>query len=103
VTTRLIDGIEEDLTWRLARTIEEDAGIANVTDVRARWAGHRLHVEVTVGADSASPLAASRQLTQGIRAAVVQKFPAVKRVAVAVVPVDAPKPAAPGAMTAQPL
>jgi cation diffusion facilitator family transporter len=88
-TTRLIDGIEEDLTWRIARAAEE-GGAENVTDVRARWTGHRLHAEVTVGAPSSEPLGATRALAGKVRASVAQKFPQLKRVAVNVVPVDAP-------------
>ncbi len=89
MTTRLIDGIEEDLTWRIARAAEE-AGAMNISAVRARWTGHRLHAEITVGVDGATPLAATRPLAGKVRAAVAAEFPELKRVAVLFVPVDAP-------------
>jgi cation diffusion facilitator family transporter len=89
MTTRLIDGVEEDLTWRIARAAE-DAGAANVADVRARWSGHRLHAEITIGVPPDTAMAAARPLAAKIRAGVAAKLPQVRRVAVIVVATDEP-------------
>ncbi len=94
VAVRLLDGVEEDLTWRIARAAEE-AGAPAITDVRARWAGHRLHAEVRLALAGDTTLARARATEEAVRDAIGAKFPSVGSVSVAATvggPTTAPTP-----------
>ena len=48
VFTRALDGVEPEVIDEIRRATHHVPGIREVTDVRARWIGHRLHAEVNV-------------------------------------------------------
>ncbi|CDX40822.1 conserved membrane hypothetical protein [Mesorhizobium sp. SOD10] len=48
VLTRMLDGVEPGLVGEIHHAAEHVAGIEKVTDARARWLGHKLHVEVEI-------------------------------------------------------
>ena len=53
VLTRILDGVEPGVIEELRHAASEAEGVERVTQVRARWIGHRLRAEinVAVGAD----------------------------------------------------
>ena len=48
VFTRLLDGVEPEAIEEIQHAACEVAGVEDVSEVRARWLGHRLHAEVNV-------------------------------------------------------
>ncbi len=48
VFTRMLDGVEPETVDEIIHAAGHVAGVEEVTDVRARWIGHRLHAEVNV-------------------------------------------------------
>lgn len=48
VFTRMLDGIDPEVIDEIRHAAQHVPGIGEVTDVRARWIGHRLHAEVNV-------------------------------------------------------
>jgi cation diffusion facilitator family transporter len=48
VLLRVLDGVESETLEAIARAAAHVAGVEEVTDVRARWVGHRLYAEVSV-------------------------------------------------------
>ena len=57
VFTRLLDGVEPGITEEIRHAASEVGDVERVTEVRARWAGHRLHAEVNVAVDPALSVA----------------------------------------------
>src|SRR5215204_3569124 len=51
VFTRLLDGVEPEAIEEIRHTACEVDGVEDVSEVRARWLGHRLHAEVNVAVD----------------------------------------------------
>lgn len=51
VFTRLLDGVEPEVIDEIRHTVQHIADIQEVTEVRARWIGHRLHAEVNIAVD----------------------------------------------------
>ncbi|MBA3491613.1 MAG: cation transporter [Rubrobacteraceae bacterium] len=51
VFTRLLDGVEPEAIEEIRHAAGEVPGVENVSEVRARWLGHRLHAEVNVAVD----------------------------------------------------
>lgn len=48
VFTRMLDGVEPEVIDALRHAAQSVPGVRAVTEVRARWVGHRLHAEVNV-------------------------------------------------------
>jgi cation diffusion facilitator family transporter len=51
VFTRMLDGVEPEVVEEIRHAACEVDGVAAVSQVRARWLGHRLHAEVNVAVD----------------------------------------------------
>ena len=51
VITRSLDGVEPGVADEVRHAAEHVEGIAGVTDVKARWIGHKLHTDVTIVVD----------------------------------------------------
>jgi cation diffusion facilitator family transporter len=51
VFTRLLDGVEPEAIEEIRHTASCVPGVEDVSEVRARWLGHRLHAEVNVAVD----------------------------------------------------
>jgi cation diffusion facilitator family transporter len=51
VFTRLLDGVQPEVIEEIRLAAGEVEGVEEVSEVRARWLGHRLHAEVNVAVD----------------------------------------------------
>ena len=51
VFTRLLDGVEPEMIDEIREAARRTPGVQEVTEVRARWIGHRLHAEVNIAVD----------------------------------------------------
>lgn len=51
VFTRLLDGVDPEVIEEIRHAIHHTPGVEEVTEVRVRWLGHRLHAEVNVAVD----------------------------------------------------
>jgi len=48
VFTRLLDGVEPEAIEEIRHAASDVPGVEDVSEVRARWVGHRLHAEVNI-------------------------------------------------------
>ena len=48
VFTRLLDGIDPEVIEEITHAIKPIHGVHDVTEVRLRWSGHRLHAEINI-------------------------------------------------------
>lgn len=48
VFTRMLDGVEPEIIEEIKHAASHAQGVEKVTEVRARWLGHRLHAEVNI-------------------------------------------------------
>jgi len=48
VFTRLLDGIDPEVIEEITHAVHHTPGVCEVSEVRVRWLGHRLHAEVNV-------------------------------------------------------
>jgi cation diffusion facilitator family transporter len=51
IFTRLLDGVEPEAIEEIRHAASQVSGVEEVSEVRARWLGHRLHAEVNVAVD----------------------------------------------------
>jgi cation diffusion facilitator family transporter len=48
VFTRLLDGTDPEIIDEIKHAVNHTTGVHDVTEVRVRWSGHRLHAELNV-------------------------------------------------------
>lgn len=48
VFTRLLDGVDPEIIAEIKHAAAHVSGVEEVTEVRVRWLGHRLHAEVNI-------------------------------------------------------
>ena len=52
VFSRLLDGVDPEIIEEVRHTARHVEGVEEMTEVRARWLGHRLHAEVNIAVDA---------------------------------------------------
>jgi len=51
VFTRLLDGVDPEVIDEIKHSVNHLSGVREVSEVRVRWLGHRLHAEVNITVD----------------------------------------------------
>lgn len=67
VFTRLLDGVDPEVVDEIVQTASRTEGIEDVTEVRVRWSGHRLHAEVNVAVNPALSVEAGHEIAKEVR------------------------------------
>jgi cation diffusion facilitator family transporter len=87
VLTRILDGVEPDVIDEIEHSVAHVQGIQKVSEAKARWLGHKLHVDVAVVIDPGILLAEANVITAKLEEELFAHIPAL---AVATVRVVAP-------------
>ncbi len=82
VVTRMLDGVEPDIVRELKHAVEHAAEVKEVSNVRARYLGHRLQGEVTVAVDPSLTIAETDSLVSEIKAHARDHLPELDRLVV---------------------
>jgi len=67
VFLRVLDGIEPEDIDEIRHASRHVAGVKEITEVRVRWLGHRLHAELNVSVDSALTVEQGHEIAREIR------------------------------------
>ncbi|WP_349017698.1 cation diffusion facilitator family transporter [Rhizobium sp. 32-5/1] len=89
VLTRMLDGVEPGIVDEIEHAAAHVKGIDKVTEAKARWLGHKLHVDVAVVIDESVLLAEANLITAKLQDELFAHIPAL---AVATVRIVAPEP-----------
>lgn len=99
VLTWMLDGVEPGILDEVEHAAQHVAGIDAVVEVKARWLGHKLHVDVVISVDDAVLLAEANVLAGELEQELFHHIPALSVASVRFAPsrernVQAPSPAA---------
>jgi len=64
VGQRLLDAVDPAIVARISETVAAVEGVVAVTEVRARWMGHRLLAQVRLSVDGAQPVTRGHQIAE---------------------------------------
>lgn len=48
VLTRMLDGVDPEIIDEIRHTVDHTPGVEDISEVRVRWLGHRLHAELNI-------------------------------------------------------
>ena len=85
IFTRLLDGVEPDVIAEIYHAAEHGVPVNNIREVRARWLGHRLDVELAIAVPGHSTLNTEQVLIEKVRSQLQQHIPYLGRVAIQLV------------------
>jgi divalent metal cation (Fe/Co/Zn/Cd) transporter len=74
VFTRLLDGVEPEVIDNVKSVAESVEGVCEVTDLRVRWIGHRLHAEINVSVAPSLSVGEGHEIANAIREKLLEKF-----------------------------
>lgn len=77
VLTRMLDGVEPWLVDEVHHAADHVAGIDRVVHARARWLGHKLHVDVEVAVNDGLLLAAANNIAASLKTELFAHIPAL--------------------------
>jgi cation diffusion facilitator family transporter len=64
VGQRLLDAVDPSIAVRISTTVAAVHGVVAVTEVRARWMGHRLLAQVRLSVDGALPVTEAHEIAE---------------------------------------
>jgi len=48
IFTRMLDGVDPEVIDEIRHAVNHTAGVSDISEVRVRWLGHRLHAELSI-------------------------------------------------------
>jgi cation diffusion facilitator family transporter len=75
VGERLMDAVDPDLVDQAQRIVASSPGVQNVSELRIRWVGHRLHAEVRITVDRDLDVAAAHDIGEEAHHALLHEMP----------------------------
>jgi cation diffusion facilitator family transporter len=88
VFTRMLDGVEPHLIDEIRHAAGHAKGVEKVTEVRARWLGHRLHAELNVAVASQLSVAEGHAVAKEVQHELLHHLSYLASVIVHVDPTD---------------
>jgi cation diffusion facilitator family transporter len=74
VFTRLLDGVEPEILDKVKDIAENVEGVCEVTDLRVRWIGHRLHAEINASVDPSLSVEEGHEIANAVREKLLENF-----------------------------
>jgi divalent metal cation (Fe/Co/Zn/Cd) transporter len=86
IVLRMLDGVETEAVDQIGHAARHVTGVKEVSDVRARWIGHRLHADVSVTVSAELSVAAGHTIAREVRHRLLHHLPHLGTVSVHVDP-----------------
>jgi len=67
VLGRLMDSVDPEVVDDIVHAIGHIAEVADITDVKVRWIGHRMHAEITIAVDSGLSVREGHDVTREVK------------------------------------
>jgi len=88
VLTRLVDGVDPEVIGEIRHAANHTQGVDEVTDVRVRWLGHRLHAEVNLAVSPVLSVVEGHAIAIEVRHQLLHHLPYLSNVTIHVDPRD---------------
>ena len=89
VFTRLLDGVDPKVIDEIRHTINHIQGICDITEVRVRWLGHRLHAEINLTVNSELSVDQGHEIAKDVRHQLLHHLQYLSNATIHVDPVNA--------------
>ena len=88
ITSRLMDAVDPEVVNQIEQIAREHSQVRQVNNIRARWVGHNLTMEMEIMVDGALPLVEAHAIAEDVRHELLAHVPRLSNVIVHVDPVE---------------
>ncbi|OGE24486.1 MAG: cation transporter [Candidatus Dadabacteria bacterium RBG_19FT_COMBO_40_33] len=88
IFTRMLDGVDYDTLQDIKHVAKHVEGVVGVSEVRARWIGHRLHAEVNISVEPTLSVVEGHNIAKEVRHQLLHHLPHLGNATIHVDPVD---------------
>jgi cation diffusion facilitator family transporter len=67
VFTRVLDGVDPEVVDEIRHTVNHAPGVRDITEVRVRWLGHRLHAELNIAVNPECSVEQGHEIAKEVR------------------------------------
>ena len=67
IFTRMLDGVDPEIVDEIRHAVNHTTGVKDVSEVRVRWLGHRLHAEVNVAVEPQLSVEDGHEIAREVR------------------------------------
>jgi len=89
VLTRLLDGVDPEVIDEIKHAVDHTPGVQDVTEVRVRWLGHRLHAEVNIAVSPELSVEDGHEIAKEVRHQLLHHLRYLSNATIHVDPADA--------------
>ncbi len=89
VLRRLLDGVDPDVVGEVLQALQATEGVQEVTEVRVRWLGHRMHAEVNLAVDPLLTVAQAHTIAEAAEHELLHRLPYLSAATIHMDPADA--------------
>jgi divalent metal cation (Fe/Co/Zn/Cd) transporter len=82
IITRTLDGVDPDITEEARHAASHVTGVRAVNDVKARWIGHELSIDLIISVDEKLSVAEAEALAGRVKHELVDHIPGLSRTTV---------------------
>ena len=86
---RLLDGVEPKIVDEIRSSLARSQGVLEVTEVRVRWLGHRLHTEVNIAVPAELSVEKGHQIANQVRHDLLHQLPFLSKATIHIDPLGA--------------
>jgi cation diffusion facilitator family transporter len=88
VFRRMLDGVDPEVIEEVKHAALHVDGVVEVSEVRARWIGHRLHAEVNLAVNSSLSIEIAHAISREVRHEIMHHLPYLSNAVIHVDPID---------------
>jgi len=63
----MLDGVDQEVTGEIRHAVSHTPGVRDISEVRVRWLGHRLHAELNVAVDPGLSVESGHEIAKEVR------------------------------------
>jgi len=89
VFIRLLDGVDPEVIDEIKHAVNHTSGVHDITEVRIRWLGHRLHAEVNIAVSPEQSVEEGHEIAKEVRHQLLHHLRYLSGVTIHVDPVNA--------------
>ena len=89
VFTRLLDGVDPNVIGEIKHAASHTPGVLDVTEVRVRWLGHRMHAEVNLAVNPELSVEAAHEISKQARHELLHLLPYLSNAIIHIDPANA--------------
>jgi cation diffusion facilitator family transporter len=89
VFTRLLDGMDPEVIGEIKQVVNHSTGVQDITEVRVRWLGHRLHTELNLAVSPNLSVEKGHEIAKEVRHQLLHHVPYLSSVTIHIDPANA--------------